>query len=194
MTHSLHRKGSVDTLKEDYVVLAMLARGINDDMPDAREKLIKIARIFKQNHPTNIMIEDAWKVSSVITAVYDQIENVKNVLKTLKKEKLGISIVVSGLISEIKGIADEIGLDLHTIHLSLGVFGKINLLPSEQILEITTMCGHHCISSQSVNYYVELIKKGKITIEKAAKKLSEPCVCGIFNPKRAIRILNNLIN
>ncbi|GAG75398.1 unnamed protein product, partial [marine sediment metagenome] len=80
----------------------------------------------------------------------------------------------------------------HTIHLSLGTFGRKELLPSEEILEITTMCGHHCISPQSVKYYVELIKSGKISVENAAKKLSKPCVCGIFNPTRAITLLNKL--
>jgi len=54
------------------------------------------------------------------------------------------------------------------------------------------MCGHHCISPQSVENYVNLIKKGKISVERAAEKLAKPCVCGIFNPKRAERILKKL--
>ena len=54
------------------------------------------------------------------------------------------------------------------------------------------MCGHHCVSPQSVENYVHLIKIGKISVEKAAKKLAQPCVCGIFNPKRAEMILKKL--
>jgi len=65
-------------------------------------------------------------------------------------------------------------------------------LPSEEIIELTTMCGHHCISPQSVENYVNLIKIGKITVEKATENLAKPCVCGIFNPKRAKMILKKL--
>ncbi len=33
MTHTLHRQGSVEDLKSDYVLLAQLALGINDKKP-----------------------------------------------------------------------------------------------------------------------------------------------------------------
>ncbi|MHA1191891.1 MAG: hypothetical protein ACTSP9_06295 [Promethearchaeota archaeon] len=47
MTHSLHRLGTESDLKEDYVILAMVARGYNDNNPEAREKLIKIGEILE---------------------------------------------------------------------------------------------------------------------------------------------------
>lgn len=196
MTHSLHRKGIEKDLKEDYVVLAMFAAGINDNCDDSRQRFIRIGEIMKENNPINIMSERAWKISPTITAVFDDIESVKNVILQLKKEDLGISIVVSGLISEIKNILQEVGLNIHTVHFSLGIFGnkKKELLPTDKILEITTMCGHHTVSPQSVTHYVELIKKGKTTTEKAAAKLTKPCVCGIVNTARVIQILNSLVN
>ncbi len=193
MTHSLHRIGKIGELKKDYVILAMLAAGINDHYPSSRKNLIRIGAIFQQNKPTNIMPEFAWKVSSVITASFDTIEAVKEVIKTIKGEDLGVSIVISGLISEIETIVKEINLYPHTVHLSLGVFGKKEKLPPDDILEITTMCGHHCISPQSVEYYVKMVKDGKITTEKAAEKLAKPCICGIVNPTRVISILRELI-
>jgi hypothetical protein len=151
---------------------------------------------MKQNNPVNIMSERAWKVSPTITATFDDIELVKKVIHQLKREDLGISIVVSGLISEIKNILLEVGLNIHTVHFSLGTFGdrKKELLPNDKILEITTMCGHHTVSPQSVTHYVELIKKGKTTIEKSAAKLTKPCVCGIVNTARVIQILNSLVD
>ncbi|MFX1277210.1 MAG: hypothetical protein ACFFBP_18195 [Promethearchaeota archaeon] len=194
MTHSLHRVGSIDDLKGDYVILAMLAAGINDKSPDSHQKLVKIAEILNQYNPTNIMPKTAWKVSPVITAAYTDIKTVKEIIKTLKEEDLGVSIVISGLISEIGEVVKEVGLNMHTVHLSLGTFGKKELLPSEKILEVTTMCGHHCTSPQSVEYYVDLIKAGKISVKKAAKKLARPCICGIFNITRAIKILSELAN
>lgn len=193
MTHSLHRKGNIEDLKRDYVILAMLAAGINDKYPDSRKKLIRIGEILNQHNPINIMPGVAWKISPIITATYSDIETVKKVMKILKEENLGVSIVISGLFSEIQKIATNLDLDLHTVHLSLGIFGKKDLLPSEKILEITTMCGHHCISPQSVEYYVQMIKNGKISVEEAAMKLTRPCVCGIFNLSRAVQILNTLV-
>ena len=196
MTHSLHRKGKIDDLKNDYVVIAMLAAGVNDKniYPDAKERHIRIGEILKKHNPTNLLREAGWSISSVIQGCFSNIVDIKNILKTLKEADLGISVVVSGLISEIKEACSEVGLKMHTVNLSLGEFGKKSLLPPEKTLEVTTMCGHHCVSSQSVDYYVELIKKNKITLEKAAEKLTNPCVCGIFNTKRAKVILNQIVN
>ncbi|MFW9948449.1 MAG: hypothetical protein ACFFDX_16605, partial [Candidatus Odinarchaeota archaeon] len=171
------------------MLLACLARGYNREAVKSRKKLIKIAEIFSQNNPVNIIPKFTWKVSPVITAVYNNINAVKQVIQRLKREDFGISIVISGIISEIRNIIKEMGLNMHTVHLSLGIFGKKELLPHEQkILEITTMCGHHCISTQSVEYYINLIREGKISIIKAAQNLAKPCVCGIFNTSRAIEI------
>ncbi|MFX0043666.1 MAG: hypothetical protein ACFE8L_12210 [Candidatus Hodarchaeota archaeon] len=192
MTHSLHRTGNVEDLKRDYIILAMLAAGINDKYPDSRKKLIKIGEILNQHNPTNIMPKELWKVSPVGTAAFTDRKTVEKIIKTLKEEDLGISIVISGLLNEIQNITSKADLNLHTVHLSLGIFGKKELLPSEEILEISTMCGHHCVSSSSIEYYANLIRDGKISVDDGAKKLAKPCVCGIFNLSRAIKILNTL--
>lgn len=194
MTHTLHRKGNQNDLKQDFVLLAMVARGINDNYDDSRQKLIQIAEVMNDHNPINIMSEFGWKTSSTITAAFDNLESVKAVINQLKKDDLGISIVISGLISEIKDMLEELELNIHTVHFSLGTFGKNEELPGNKILEITTMCGHHTVSPQSISHYVELIKKQKITIEKAARKLTGPCVCGIVNSSRVIKILKSLVN
>lgn len=193
MTHSLHRKGIEKDLKKDYVVLAMLAAGFNDKYDDSRQKLIKIGEILKKHNPVNIMPEIGWRTSPTVTATFNNIKTVKKIIRILKKEDLGLSIVISGLISEIEKVVKEVDLGVHTIHFSLGTFGRREILPEEKILEITTMCGHHCISALSVEYYIDLIKKDKISVDKAAKQLARPCVCGIFNTTRAIQILNTLV-
>ncbi|GAI71884.1 unnamed protein product, partial [marine sediment metagenome] len=125
-------------------------------------------------------------------AAFTEIKDVSSVIQTLKKEDLGISIVVSGLLNEIEDVLKDVGLEMHTVHLSLGTFGNKELLPSDKILEITTMCGHHYVSPQSVEYYLDLIKKDKISIENAAEELTKPCICGIFNTSRAINLLSEL--
>jgi hypothetical protein len=195
LTHTLHRKGIEKDLKKDYVILAMLSAGINDNYGDSRQKLIRIGEILNEHNPINIMSEMGWKTSSTITAAYGDIETVKKIIHILKKEDLGVSIVISGLISEIKNALREENLDIHTVHFSLSFHGhlKKELLPQEKILEITTMCGHHTVSRQSITHYIDLIKQGKLTVKKAAGKLAKPCICGIFNTSRAIQILNTLI-
>ena len=198
MTHSLHRKGKEDALQSDYVILAMRARGIHDKTPEekeiAREKLLRIGEILNQHQPTNIMKPRLQRFSPAITASFNNVNVIKEVLQTLKQEDLGISIVASGLLSEIQRVAKEVQLKPHSVHLSLGVFGskKEELLPSEKILEVTTQCGHHCVSPQSVEHYVELIKKGTISINDAVQELAKPCVCGITNPTRISQILHQL--
>ncbi len=193
MTHSLHRKGKKRDLKSDYIILAMLAANFNDKYEDSRRKLIEIGEILKKYHPINIMSEAAWKFSPIITATFIDIEIVKKIIMELKEKDFGISIVISGLILEIEAILSEIDLKPHTVHLSLGTFGKKELLPSEDTLEITTMCGHHCISPTSVSTLAKQIALNKISIDKAIKKLSKPCVCGIFNTSRAMKILNTMV-
>jgi len=199
MTHSLHRKGKEEALQSDYVILAMRAAGIHDKTPEekeiAREKLLRIGEILGQHKPTNIMKPLLQRFSPAITASFDNVDVIKEVLQTLKQEDLGLSIVASGLLSEIQRVAKEVGLKPHSVHLSLGVFGnkKMEILPSEEILEVTTQCGHHCVSPQSVQHYVKLIKNGKINIEEAAQALAKPCVCGIVNPTRVRQVLHKLM-
>jgi len=193
LTHTLHRKGKINDLAEDYIILAMLAVGKNDNYEDSRQKLRRVGEIMKDNNPINIQSEKGWGISLTLTGAFDNLESVKKVIRQLKEEDLGISIVISGLISEIENALQEIDLDIHTIHFSLGTFGKKEFLPSEKILEITTMCGHHTVSPQSISNYVALIKKGKISLKRAAEKLTKPCVCGIVNTSRVIKILNTLL-
>jgi len=49
MTHTLHRRGNIKDLKEDYVILAMLAAGVNDKYDDSRAKMIKIGEILNDS-------------------------------------------------------------------------------------------------------------------------------------------------
>ena len=48
------------------------------------------------------------------------------------------------------------------------------------------------ISVNLVKKMIADIRKGIITPKKAAQKLAEPCVCGIFNPEKAERLLTEL--
>ncbi len=101
----------------------------------------------------------------------------------------GYSVVVQGLYDDVKRCCNKMGLKVHTTNHSLGIWGKKEKLPSQELLEITTMCGHGMVPASLVKDALNDIKTGKSTVKEAALKLTRPCVCGTFNPDRAERLL-----
>lgn len=212
MTHTLHREGSCASLKNDYPILAMVARqfDIVDDEAKKRtvDKLQRIFDIFHRHGPTNLgslyipgtkahgmsaaEMRARLKPNGFVGAVFGSREQVRAVLADLKEGDFGISIVVSGLIDEVFAICDEVGLQPHTIDLSAGIWGNKKLLPKAELMEITTMCGHAMTSVSLVEEMIAKVKKGRLTPEAAARQLAEPCVCGIFNHARAAELLARL--
>jgi hypothetical protein len=204
MTHTLHRRGDTESLQGDYILLAMTARGINRE--GSGEKMRKIWEVISRyrnglanygnlslgnSHTTSL--EELMKVDSIILhAVFRDLQTLKACLRDLKQADIGISIVISGIYDEVKKICDEIGLNPHTVNLSLGVHGRTEELPSEPILEIMTMCGHAMVSSRLIEETIRSIRAGKMTYSEGATALSRMCVCGIFNPPRAEEILRRL--
>lgn len=104
--------------------------------------------------------------------MYDSEEKVKKVLKELKEVDLGLSVVVSGFYEEIFKLLSEVGLSPHTVNLSLGVWGRTERLPPQEVLEITTMCCHGMISPYHVNKMIKEIEREIIT-GKCSNRLSE---------------------
>ena len=51
MTHSLHRQGTVEDLSGDFVVLAMAAKGINEE--GAADKLREFLHVASQLSPVS---------------------------------------------------------------------------------------------------------------------------------------------
>ncbi len=204
VTHTLHRRGDIESLHEDYVLLFMPAKGINFDESEERMKQIwEVLSHYKENlvnfgnlkdgNSHRIRIEDLKKTSSRIGhAVFKNQDTLKACLKELKERDFGISIVVSGLHENIERICSEIGLSPHTVQYSLGIYGKTELLPDENVLEITTMCGHALVSADLVKEILNRITEGKMSYQEGAKELSRICECGIFNPHRAESLLRRM--
>jgi hypothetical protein len=190
------------SLENDFVILITPAIGINDK--GSGIKLQKYLEILIEEEITNIgdvehgsimsgvdpetfisYLEDGKRIRASIS---DKTKLTK-IIERFKREDLGLSITVSGLIDKIFDMSKELGITPHTINMSLGVWGKKELLPSKEILAITTMCGHHMISKSLVTEMISKIQKGKISPEKATEKIGKLCVCGIFNPERCIQFL-----
>jgi len=206
MTHSLHRFGSIESQKNDFVWLMYQAKGINDkNIKDKALQFIAIAEKVssenwgdiktgsKLNHDIEELINKITDKSR-FRGVFTKREQVVEFLKELKEKDLGISVIISGLLDEVIIACKEANVTPHTINYSLGVWGKKEILPEEDVLAITTMCGHHMVASNIVKEKMEEVKNGTRSPEDAAYELAILCPCGIFNQVRAGEILKEKID
>jgi hypothetical protein len=180
-------------------MLMLKAVGVNDK--DYIPKLQEFLRICLRHNPVNIGCETKGSMYEYPTeeiikdvrgdthAVFDNPQAVASVLRDLKEANLGLSVVVSGILEKVDECLDQAGLQHHTANFSLGTWGKTEKLPSEDVLEITTMCGHAMIATNLVEEMMAEVRAGHKTPEEAAKVLTLNCTCGIFNPARAAKLL-----
>ena len=205
MTHTNHRQGTIESLSRGYVVFLYPARGINDE--GAGLKAQEFLRLGYKHEPVNagpsrtgdVFLSDPQRVLDRISrvgsayVVFDDKDKVTAFVKDVVGADFGLSVIVSGLFSEVGDICREAGIKRHTAQCSLGVWGKIDRLPPAEILDITTMCGHSMISSNLVVRVTREARQGLISLKKAARILARPCSCGIFNPSRAEDLLRFVI-
>ena len=203
MSHSLHRYGTEENLQNDYTFYARASRWVNRE--GCGPKLRKILDIVLSEKPVNYGSSHAGKsVKSGldpkeyattldnaygVACCFSNKETIKRILIKLKEADTGISIVTGGLIDEIVEIAEAVDLKPHTAFLSLGIHGKKALLPEEQVLELTTMCGHGLVSAKLTEAVLKRVAAGKTTPEEGAHLLAQPCPCGIFNTDRSEELL-----
>jgi hypothetical protein len=127
--------------------------------------------------------------SAIIAASVNGKGKIREAVRRIKEGDYGLSITISGLIDEVMPMCSELGITPHTVNLSLGVHGRIDLLPPEDRLELTTMCGHALIATHLAEALKSDVEAGRITASEAARTLAQPCVCGIFNLERAATLL-----
>lgn len=202
MTHTLHRFRQPEDQTEEFVLLSMAAQGVNDK--NAAQKLLKVLDIVVSENPSNFaddaqggiftgktidIIKKDINDRAYIGAVYQTKEQMEKVLIRLKEADLGMSVVVTGDFNEVFKLCDNAGLKPNAVNISLGTYGKKELLPEDDVLEIATMCGHGMISPNSIKHIVSRVKRGCISPEEGAKELARPCTCGIFNVARATDLL-----
>ena len=56
------------------------------------------------------------------------------------------------------------------------------------------MCGHGMVSFNLVRRMASEVRKGTLSLQKAAGIMAKPCVCGVFNNKRAEDLLKQCID
>lgn len=171
MTHTLQPcQGREENSEQACVTFTMTAKGFNEQDPRETSEFLKILNKYQTNK-----IEDVD--TSVLQAVFMNKNLVLQAVKELKEANLGISITVTGIVEH---------------DYSVGIRGKLSKLPEDEILEITTMCGHGMVSQHLARKALLDMKRGIFTPLQAAQFLATPCICGVFNPKRAQRLLEEL--
>ena len=202
MTHTLHRNGTRENLSDDFVFLYMPAFGINSK--GSGPKIRKFLEIMLRHKPVNLgdgfrasmlqrgiddVLDNIREDGTVVNVVFDNEDAAVQALKEVKEADLGLSLVISGLFDRVTQCCQDTGIHRHAATYSLGVWGKTEKLPPENILEITTMCGHGMVAAGLVYSLAEDVKAGRKSAEEAAKIMAKQCPCGIFNPTRAAKLL-----
>jgi hypothetical protein len=206
MTHSLHREGMLESLERDYAVFIYPARGFN--YAGSGPKVRRLMELLFLAGPSNMSVTtlrknlysgvspeeflDSIKDGARVFSVFNDREKVKEVLRRFKEADEGISIVVSGLIDRVREMSAEIGLDPHTVNLSLRIHGGTDRLPPADIRQFTTMCGHGLLSPGLVRDVLRKVKRGKVSPWEGSLILAKPCACGIYNPHRSEELLREL--
>ncbi len=199
MTHTLHRIGTQASLSQDFAMHSMPARGFNHEgatlklqgflATAQKHKAVNLGD-GKRGNQFKIEYEDMYAHLATIThAVFTDQEEVAAVLQELKEADYGMSITVSGLFEKLFACCAHAGIQPHAVEHSLGVLGRTEKLPDSDIAQVTTMCGHAQVAQGLVRRIIRKVKKGELTPAEAGVELAKPCGCGVFNPVRAARLL-----
>lgn len=219
MTNTLHRFGEAATFYDDYVVFAIPSRGKNDKgcLPKLKE-FLRMAVSFKPvnlgdashggalrpsremsptSHWNRDMTPDFEAVingvdtPTTVAAVFDSRVNAEEFVKAVKKADLGLCINISTSVDGAEQCCFAAGIPRHSVGYSLGFEGKTEKLPNTQVLMLSTMCGHGMISHSMAKKMIDWVKEGRRTPEEAVTYMARFCSCGVYNPSRAKRILED---
>jgi hypothetical protein len=217
MTNTLHRYGNAESFRDDYVVFAMASKGKNDD--DCVPKLKRFLEMALPFNPVNLgdaihggsvrpsdnmnpaahwtrelkrdfrAVIDGVNEYTTAAAVFDDLASAEGFVKAVKDADLGLCINISTSIGGARQCACAADKKRHSIGYSLGFEGKTEKLPNTQVLTLSTMCGHGMISASFAKKMIDWVKEGRRTPEQAALYMANFCSCGVYNPSRAKRIL-----
>ena len=219
MTNTLHRYGTSESFRDDYVVFAIPSKGKNDE--GCVPKLKRFLEIALQFAPVNLgdalhggalrpsrhlnptahwkrdlrpnfrAVIDGVDAFTTVAAVFDNRTAAESHLKAVKAADLGLCVNISTSVEGAKQCCYAAGDPRHSVGYSLGFEGKTEKLPNTQVLTLTTMCGHGMISASLAKKMIDWVKEGRRTPEEAVTYLARFCSCGVYNPSRAKRILED---
>ena len=206
MTNTLHRAGSPEDLKGDYVVFTSIAKEIKPGSAPAIHEFLKICNKYG---PINIgsskygtVLANDVEFKDLIThlkdgstsgAVFTDVETLQKVMKDLIEADLGISINISGLLEGVHECCGKNGITRHSVEQSLGFWGAKDRLPERDVLEINTLCGHGMVSFNFIRKLMDKVRMRELTSEGAAQIMGKCCECAVFNTNRAVQLLEMIL-
>jgi hypothetical protein len=219
MTNTLHRYGDSESFYDDYLIFASPSSGRND--ADSVPKLKAFLEMALPFNPVNIgdpvhggalrpsrdlttvanwkrdmtpdfrAVIDGIDEPASVVAIFDNQAAAGQFLKTVVEADLGLSVNISASVEGAEQCCQAAGIPRHSVGYSLGFEGAVEKLPNTQLLTLTTMCGHGMISASLAKKMIDWVKEGRRTPEQAVTYMTRFCSCGVFNPLRAKRILED---
>jgi len=218
MTNTLHRFGTTESFRDDIVIFARTSRGKNDK--DCVPKLKRFLEMALMYNPVNLgdsahggalrpkeltpsahwsrnleldfrTVIDGIDTPTNAVVVLNNLEAAEKFLKEVKEADLGLCVNMSTSLENAMACSCAAGQPRHSLSYSLGFEGETEKLPNTQVLMLTTMCGHSMVSVNLAHKMIDWVKEGRRTPEQAAKYLTHFCSCGVYNPSRAQRILED---
>jgi hypothetical protein len=208
----------VRPITDDYIVFGMASKGVNDDgIVDKYRRFLHLAlehdpvNIGDATHggwlrpQRNLTPTSHWRRErrpdpetvlagidgpSTVAAVFDRYENMKAFVDALAKADLGVSINIAAPMDAAHRCCKDVGLARHSVEYSLGFRGRLEKLPDAKTLELSTMCGHGMISAAFARKMIDWVKENRRTPAEAAGYMARFCSCGVFNTRRAERLLD----
>jgi hypothetical protein len=221
MTNTLHRFGDAESFEDDYIIIAIPAKGAADQ-GDSLPHLKRFLELALEYGPANLgdgmnggafrptrhryalqhfrsrptkadfqAVIDGITKPTTFAAIFDKREAAESFVRRLKEENLGLSINVSSSLSNGLGCCKSAGLVRHSVGYSLGFDGMSDNIPNRHAVMLATMCGHGMISQAFAKKMIDFVKEDRRTPEEAIAALGRFCSCGIFNPTRARRIIED---
>ena len=219
MTNTLHRYGTAESFFDDYVIFALPAKGGGQDgdpLP-ALKRFLEIALEFnpvnigdsihggsirptehshaiehfarRPTKPDFQKVIDGIDTASTFSAVFSSKEDAEAFVKRIREEDLGVSINISSSIENAMECCKAAGLTRNSVGYSLGFDVIPDTVPDRHVLALSTMCGHGMISRSLAKKMIDFVKENRRSPEQVTAALSRFCSCGIFNPVRARRII-----
>lgn len=219
MTNTLHRFGDAESFRDDYVVFAIASKGKNEQGAlDKQKQFLRMAlkykpvnlgdarhggalRPCKNMNPTSHWkrdmtpdfqaVIDGLDHPTTVAAVFSDRVKAEDFVKAVKEADLGLSVNISTSIDGAEQCCHVAGIPRHSVGYSLGFEGKTEKLPNSQVLMLSTMCGHGMIAHSLAKKMIDWVKEGRRTPDEAVTYMARFCSCGVYNPARAKRILED---
>ena len=220
MTNTLHRYGKADSFNDDFIVFAIPSIGNNDEgcVPKMKEFLRICAKYGPSNmgngnrgsfspekalNPTihwNRKAAPDWEAviegvnrPGTVAAVFSTEEKAKACFDEVVKENFGLSVNISSSVENAIKVAAASGIKRHSVEYALEFNDPHDHLPNSQVLELSTMCGHGMVSFNLARKMLDMVREGRRTPEQAVGTLVRFCPCGVYNPDRARRLIEEAV-